>query len=287
MIKSSYKKFLLCKMTENLEQLIENEHREFENKLKKLKNFYRIHNKILSGLFKFYSSFAFPKNRKIEGAENIPEKGPVFVAANHLHQLDPFIIGFYVHRRRFNYVANGKFFEKDFYKHLGFGSMSGIASKVISNFLTDCGTYPVYPKNPEKNRKFFDYTYWLAEKGEVGLWFVTGRIVDNIDFIDGKPGLVHTILSSAYRSKIPIVPASIIYEPRENIPNISPIPSFYRVTEFQVRFGEPFYITKYFDDYNKADYDGKSEIAKNVMKNDIVKKIYELNPAIQEFRKNI
>jgi len=57
------------------------------------------------------------------------------------------------------------------------------------------------------------------------------------------------------------------------------------VTEFQVRFGEPFYITKYFDDYNKADDDGKSEIAKNVMKNEIVKRIYELNPAIQEFRK--
>ncbi len=54
---------------------------------------------------------------KIYGAENIPQKGPLIVAANHLSHLDP-VLAIYSSRRKLYYLAKDEHFKKRGWRQL-------------------------------------------------------------------------------------------------------------------------------------------------------------------------
>ncbi len=54
---------------------------------------------------------------KVEGADNIPSKGPVIICSNHISNLDPPIVGITNHRNIY-FMAKEELFEKKFLKIL-------------------------------------------------------------------------------------------------------------------------------------------------------------------------
>ncbi|MDP7042501.1 MAG: lysophospholipid acyltransferase family protein [Candidatus Thalassarchaeaceae archaeon] len=54
---------------------------------------------------------------KIYGSENIPQKGPLIVAANHLSHLDP-VLAIYSSRRKLYYLAKDEHFKKNGWRQL-------------------------------------------------------------------------------------------------------------------------------------------------------------------------
>jgi len=154
---------------------------------------------------------------KVEGRENIPEKGRVLLVSNHRSYLDPPLVAFAVKKRPVFFMAKSELFQ----------------TPILSTLIKHWGNaFPV--KRGKADLTALKTALEILEKGELVCIFPEGQRAPSGKFLKSKwgAGLV------ALKSKCPIVPCLI--EGSEKLfgkeKTISGIP---KVT---IRFGKPFSI---------------------------------------------
>ena len=120
---------------------------------------------------------------RVEGTENIPPRGGVILAANHVSALDPFVIGVAV-RRRVHYMAKEELFR----------------SRALAYLLTQLQAFPV--RRGKMDPSTMKFALSLLHAGEVLLMFPEGRRGDGVHLGAAQRG--GGIL--AERTGVPVVP---------------------------------------------------------------------------------
>jgi 1-acyl-sn-glycerol-3-phosphate acyltransferase len=120
---------------------------------------------------------------KIEGKENIPYRGGVILASNHLSYLDPIVLGIFV-PRRVNFMAKEELFENFFFRWL----------------ITKLGAFPI--KKEKIDRITYKKILKLLEKEEVVVLFPEGT-----RSIDGRIGQLQAGTARiALKANVPLIP---------------------------------------------------------------------------------
>ncbi|HHV78160.1 MAG TPA: 1-acyl-sn-glycerol-3-phosphate acyltransferase [Firmicutes bacterium] len=139
---------------------------------------------VIRAIFRLYVDLAYGPS--ISGAENLPNKGPLIICANHVHWLDPVVIACYT-PRQVHFMAKKELFDIPVF---------GYALKAL-------GAFPVNRGKPD--RAALRWALKVLDNGEVLGVFPEGtrsKTGELMRFFNGAALL-------ACRSGAPIVPAAI------------------------------------------------------------------------------
>lgn len=168
--------------------------------------------------------------RKCTGLENIPEKGPFILAANHQTHLDGPIIGSYVIEK-----TNQKihfFAKREFTAYFG-----RLFEKIVYQQWLGC-LFVEREGTKNKGKKAIEDAVQLLNKGKIVGIFPEGTRTYDGSLLEGKTGIIRVIYKT--KRKIPIIPAAIqnsnIMLPRRKI-----IPRIWKA-RMDIRFGKAFYV---------------------------------------------
>lgn len=163
-----------------------------------------------------YSTFRGVYSPEIVGKENIPESGGAIIAGNHIHALDPILVGSCT-KRQLHSLAKKELHDGK----LGF-------------FFRAVGTIPV-DLHSKTNKEASSAALVALQQGElVGISPEAARNYTSEPLLPFKYGAV----SLAYKSKCPIIPYAIYGE------------YGLRNKKLKIKFGLPIYITE--SDLTKA-----------------------------------
>lgn len=168
---------------------------------------------------------------EVKGLENVPEKGPVLLCANHLGQMDMFFIGYKLNRL-VRWVAKAELFK----------------NPLLSAVITWLGAVPI-------NRGKTDVSsvkniFKLLDEGEIVGIFPEGTRTRGKD-----------------RTKIVVKPAFVRYALESGSP-VLPVAlegSYRWFSKVKVIFGKPFYLGGGTDKDKKYSKEELSEYSKKVM----------------------
>ncbi len=156
---------------------------------------------------------------RVEGRENIPERGPVILAANHLSFVDSMIIPM-VAPRRVAFIAKAEYFET-----------RGIKGRLMRAFFTAIGAIPVRRGDHRAAMDSLDQSLALINSGGAFVIYPEGTRSLDGRLYRGRVGVGWLALKSG----APIVPVGVSGTERV-LPVGAKIPKVVPVT---VRFGEP------------------------------------------------
>lgn len=162
---------------------------------------------------------------RVEGLENIPEDGPVIIAANHLSFVDSIIIPMVVPRRVF-FLAKAEYFEG-----------TGFRGAVSRWFFTSMGNIPVRRGQGRSARDSLDTAIKvLVDGGAFGIYPEGTRSLDG-KLHRGRTGVARIALESG----APVVPVGLagtdkVQPVGRKLPRIVPV---------TVRFGAPLDFSRY------------------------------------------
>ncbi len=154
----------------------------------------------------------------ITGQENIPNTGPVIVAANHTSYIDPIMIALAVRKRQVNFMGKASLFK----------------IPVLGTIIRWLNTFPV--KRGIADKGAVAKSLKLLENGEVLLIFPEGTRIRNGRLGEPYPG----VTAIALKTGATIVPAGIIGTGKV-MPNGSKMPRF---PKLKVRVGKPIPVAK-------------------------------------------
>ncbi len=170
---------------------------------------------------------------KTVGMENIPEKGPYILCANHRNAMDPVLIGV-VYPHKVSCIAKAELFN----------------NKLAAWYLGKMGAFPV--KRGEPDMKSIKNSLKILNEGKILGIFPEGT--RNIsDDIKAEPG----IAMFAIKSKVPVVPAAIISE-------------YKMFKKTKIIIGAPIILEEYYDmklqneDYYNVSYDIMNKINQTI-----------------------
>lgn len=150
---------------------------------------------------------------KIEGADNVPEKGGVIIAPNHRSNYDPPLVGCCIPTRPVTFLAKKALF----------------VNKAISWVLRSVHAVPVDTETPGiKSMRFFVN---LLKKGKAVIMFPEGSRSKTNEFLPAQPGVGYLSI----KTKVPVVPV-LITGTHESM-----LKHFLRQTPLSVKFGKPIY----------------------------------------------
>ncbi|SJZ54555.1 lysophospholipid acyltransferase family protein [Selenihalanaerobacter shriftii] len=180
------------------------------------------------GHFIFSTFFRFATGWDVEGRENIPEDGPVIVAANHISNWDPPVLGSSL-TRPVHYIAKKELFEVP----------------VLGDILNHMGMIPINRGKPDRNaiREALN----ILKNGEVLGVFPEGTRSKTGKLRRAKLGIVMIAL----RFKAPILPVGLS---NTNQPFKS---------RMKVKIGKPFTLDEYYD--QKLDKKEMREVGAKIM----------------------
>ncbi len=139
---------------------------------------------ILRGLAIAFFKVLF--SMKIEGKENIPCRGGVILASNHLSYIDPIVLGIFV-PRRVNFMAKEELFENFLFRWI----------------IVRLGAFPI--KRESIDRTTYKKILKLLQKREVVVLFPEGT-----RSIDGTIGQLHAGTARiALKADVPVIPIII------------------------------------------------------------------------------
>lgn len=189
---------------------------------------YRVGTRIIYWIWKILFGF------RVEGRDNIPNNGGIIIAANHLSNYDPPLIGTGVWNRECYFFAKQELF-----------AINRFYTWVIKVF----NAYPVDTKKTSKAA--LELTMKLLNKGLGIIFFPEGTRSKTGNFLQFNAGVGWLALKCG----VPIIPTLI------NGTNTPLIRQFIRKTGVCVRFGEPILPHKF-----KSEKDGRKLIAREVEK---------------------
>jgi len=202
-------------------------------------------------LFKYFAKaltwmvFKFLSRSKFNGRENIPAKGPVIVVANHLHWLDPPLLGIVV-KRKLVFMAKEELFKSWFMRYV----------------MRSYGAFPV--RRGGVDRKALRDAEHVLEQGLALAIFPEGRRSENAQLVVAYSGAALL----AVRSGAPVLPVAIA---GTEILEWSTLRRFPRYIPYvEVNIGKPFFL---------SNVDGKltgEEL--NALTNSIMVRLAELLP---------
>jgi 1-acyl-sn-glycerol-3-phosphate acyltransferase len=152
---------------------------------------------------------------RVEGRENVPQKGPVILASNHRSFLDSFFIPM-VMRRRVTFVAKAEYFD----------------DAKTAWFFRSCGQIPIRREGGSASERALESATEVLRSGNVFAIYPEGTRT--------RDGLLHRghtgVARLSLQCNVPIVPVGLI-----GTDDVQPVDSrfpklFRRVT---IRFGEP------------------------------------------------
>ncbi len=177
---------------------------------------------ILRGIFKFLFVFL---GLKIEGKHNMPEKGPVIIASNHVSNWDPIMVAL-ITRRPIYFMAKVELFK------------SVISAKLFAKLHA----FPV--KRGTADRKAIKRALDLLEQGKIVAIFPEGRRSKEM-FAQVQTGAAMLAL----KSESPVVPVACLGTDRK-------LPIGW-LRPLVVRVGEPINVKKYKEAKKTSEAAGK------------------------------
>ncbi len=169
---------------------------------------------------------------RIDGLENVPEKGGVIIAPNHRSNYDPPLVGCCVKSRAVYFLAKKGLF----------------INKTVSWVLKSVCAIPVDTDNPgiKTMRKCVNF----LKEGEAVMVFPEGSRSKTNEFLPGYPGVGYLSI----RTQVPVVPV-LITGTHESMLN-----HFLRKTPFTLKFGSPLYPV-----HEKANMKNSAEFTEKIM----------------------
>jgi 1-acyl-sn-glycerol-3-phosphate acyltransferase len=169
---------------------------------------------------------------KIEGVRNLPAQGPVIIAANHVSNWDPVLVGISF-KRPVHFIAKAELF----------------TNPVLGKLLTGLNAFPVKRGTPDRRaiRQALD----ILDMGEVLGIFPEGERKR-----EGQETTAHTgIAMLALKSGAPVLPVACIGS-RRNLPIgwLNPL---------VVRVGEPLLLSEYRG--QKINSENMEKVSKQIM----------------------
>ena len=161
---------------------------------------------------------------RVEGRENLPARGPVILAANHLSFVDSMLIPI-VAPRRVSFLAKAEYFET-----------KGVKGRLMKAFFTAIGAVAVRRGEHRAARDSLDQALAVINSGNAFVIYPEGTRSLDGRLYRGKVGVGWLALKSG----APIVPVGIEGTQRL-LPVGAKVP---RLVPVSVRFGEPIDATK-------------------------------------------
>ena len=146
---------------------------------------------------------------KVNGKENIPEKGPFILCSNHVSNWDPLLL-IASQKRNIFYMAKEELFK----------------NKIIGGFLKSIGTFPV--SRGSGDRSALDNSIDIINSGEVLGLFIEGTRSKTGEFLRPKSGAGFIALES----KCDVLPVCITYSKKRGIRK-EVIISFGKIIKFE------------------------------------------------------
>ncbi len=176
----------------------------------------------------FYKIFGL----RIEGADNVPEKGGVIIAPNHRSNYDPPLVGCCIGNRPVTFLSKKGLF----------------INKFVSWVLRSVHAVPVDTENPGiKSMRFFVN---LLNEGRAVMMFPEGSRSKTNQFLPAQPGVGYLSI----KTKVPVLPV-LITGTHESM-----LKHFLRQTPLSVKFGAPIY-----PEYGRPDMKNARELAEKIM----------------------
>jgi 1-acyl-sn-glycerol-3-phosphate acyltransferase len=172
------------------------------------------------GKFLFYLYFKIFRRVTVEGRENIPDKGPVLLYANHPSAWDMILIGVFM-KRKVHYMAKVELFKNPFLAFI----FRRLGAFPVSRGKGDVGSVKTVLR--------------LLKEGKVVGIFPEGTRTQRKDPKKRKAGAA----MFAVQSKAPVLPVGVVWNKRI-------------FSRLRLVFGEPFYVQK----KNEGGHAGKEEL---------------------------
>jgi carboxylesterase len=201
-----------------------------------------------------FSLFSRQNDLVIIGAENVPKKGGVVLAANHQSWLDPLLL-LASSPRRVRFVAKEGFRE----------------TPILRTFIRFSGSVYVGEKG---TRRVLDNLVKRLKKGRAVGIFPEGAVPGGVGtprhrrdpetgLLPGRTGAIRIAL----RAKVPIIPVGISGAERVLPPEVIPRAEIIRIppgTPITIRFGEPFTLDGH--NYKSIDHDTLRLLTEEMMR---------------------
>ncbi|MDI6619380.1 MAG: lysophospholipid acyltransferase family protein [Clostridiales bacterium] len=123
---------------------------------------------------------------KVDGLENIPERGGIIICPNHIHWLDPILVGVYT-KRKIHYMAKAEAFK----------------NKLFAFVLRNIYAFPVKRGTPDISA--IKTSLKIVKNGKCLGIFPEGHRSENGKLQKAEPGVALISL----KSKTPVIPVKI------------------------------------------------------------------------------
>ncbi|WP_150237724.1 lysophospholipid acyltransferase family protein [Nocardiopsis quinghaiensis] len=157
--------------------------------------------------------------QRVEGAHNVPRRGPLILAVNHLALIDPLFVGVAC-PRPVRFIAKQELFDE-----------GTLPRRLFARALRAIGQLSVDRRPGQSAREAMDNSLGVLESGEVFGIFPEGTRSPDGRLYRGQTGLAWLALTTG----APVVPVALAGTERI-LPPGRRVPSLNRVS---VRFGEP------------------------------------------------
>ena len=161
----------------------------------------------------------------VSGAENIPEKGAVILASNHLSVVDSIFLPLVIDRR-ISFLAKSDYF-----------SGRGFKGWAIKNFLKGTGMLPIDRSGGKASEASLNTGLSVLARGEVLGIYPEGTRSPDGKMYRGRTGVARMILEA----HVPVVPVAMV-DTEKVMPIGSKMP---KVRRIGVIFGEPLDFSRF------------------------------------------
>ncbi|MBT1018234.1 1-acyl-sn-glycerol-3-phosphate acyltransferase [Canibacter sp. lx-72] len=130
----------------------------------------------------------------VEGADNIPESGPVIIVGNHLSVIDSFFLPLMI-KRRVYYLAKSDYF-----------TGKGVKGAFVRNFMLGVGQLPIDRSGGKASEASLNTGLQLLKEGKVLGIYPEGTRSPDGNLYRGRTGVARLILESGAK----VIPAIMV-----------------------------------------------------------------------------